>query len=311
MKMLTKIYRYIPILFLAAWSCSAFSAGEENQKNSLSPWNMCETAIETLEIKTIVPPYLLKHLSLAKSGRFDKENLSIKPWPWTVSINELQLFFDTREEAIHEARMLVQEGWSDLKFGCLQIRVNNLDLAGLKLSIMFDPANNIRLGADYLTRLYQNGQNWQTALDIFISKGLSVSVKRNCTIDCFNDAVTGESEKISQYKVRSIDYNRTAFLNKVLKDKKQANRQNLGEENKLRRRETQLNAWRSNRARPEALAQLLAKRIAENARRAEQKISKLSNKEKKKTFSEKRKKQLSDWRKKIKLQGQKSRLQPY
>ena len=58
----------MPILFLAAWSCSAFSAGEENQKNSLSPWNMCETAIEKLEIKTTVPPYLLKHLSSAKSG---------------------------------------------------------------------------------------------------------------------------------------------------------------------------------------------------------------------------------------------------
>ncbi|MBL94711.1 MAG: hypothetical protein CFH06_00852 [Alphaproteobacteria bacterium MarineAlpha3_Bin5] len=309
--MLTKIYRYIPILFFAAWSCSAFSAGEEDEKNSLSPWDMCETAIEKLEMETTVPSYLLKHLSLAKSGRFDQENLAIKPWPWTVSINEFQLFFDTREKAFHEARMLVQEGWSDLKFGCLQIRVDNLDLVASKLSIMFDPANNIRLGADYLTRLYQNGQNWQTALDIFISKGMSVSLKPNCTIDCFSDGGIGGAEKISQYKVRTIDYNRTAFLNKALKDKKQANRQNLGEENKLRRRKIQLSAWRSNRARPEALAQLLAIRIAENAKREEQKISKLSNKAKKKTFSEKRKKQLSDWRKKIKSQAQKIRLQPY
>ena len=129
---------------------------------------------------------------------------------------------------------------------------------------------------------------------------------RHCTLDFgppgqLYDYSCFEKQKTIyvSHSLQSIDHSRTMLLNQRLREKRKNAREKNTKSGLSNLRKSQIEAWRTNRSRPEALAQVLAIRIAENAKRRQKKLKKFYHQENKLSFTEKRHNELLSWRKKL------------
>jgi hypothetical protein len=124
----------------------------------------CVTPVARQERLYGIPSQLLAAVSLAESGRWDKENSASFAWPWTVTAEGKGQFFASKAEAIAQVQALKARGIRNIDVGCMQINLQYHPNAFPDLETAFEPENNVGYAAKYLRSLFDDTKSWITAV---------------------------------------------------------------------------------------------------------------------------------------------------
>jgi len=124
----------------------------------------CVTPIARQERLHGIPSQLLAAVSLAESGRWDKENAASFAWPWTVTAEGKGQFFASKAEAIAQVQALKARGIRNIDVGCMQINLQYHPNAFPDLETAFEPDSNVAYAAKYLRGLFDDSKSWITAV---------------------------------------------------------------------------------------------------------------------------------------------------
>lgn len=124
----------------------------------------CVTPIAGQERLHGIPSQLLAAVSLAESGRWDKENAASFAWPWTVTAEGKGQFFASKAEAIAQVQALKARGIRNIDVGCMQINLMYHPNAFPDLETAFEPDSNVAYAAKYLRSLFDDSKSWITAV---------------------------------------------------------------------------------------------------------------------------------------------------
>ncbi len=124
----------------------------------------CVTPIARQERIYGIPSQLLAAVSLAESGRWDKENSASFAWPWTVTAEGKGQFFASKAEAIAQVQALKARGIRNIDVGCMQINMQYHPDAFPDLETAFEPESNVAYAAKYLRSLFDDSKSWITAV---------------------------------------------------------------------------------------------------------------------------------------------------
>jgi hypothetical protein len=287
---------FTAVLVILAFKNTA-KAETETVKNI--SWNLCQNAIGKLNQENNMPIKLLNALSIADAGRWNRVKQETIAWPWTFSINGWKFFFETKQKAVREVQDLLGEGWRNILVGCLQVNIDKHGSAFFDLNEAFDPRSNAYFAANYIKNIYKKELGWLNAIKEYHPNNFLEDPDYTKKLQHLWSRKEEQQKIYLPSSPQSIDHSRTMSLNQRLRDK----RKNAREENTKiglsNLRKSQIQAWRTNRSRPETLAQVLAVRIAENAKRRQSKLKKLYNQKNKVSFAQKRRTELLNWRKRL------------
>ena len=127
-----------------------FAAAEPNHPANSET---CRNAIRHTEAALDLPIGILQAISLAESGRWDKESRSKFAWPWTVTARGKGEFYPSRATAMAAVKRLKSEGVRNIDVGCMQINLLHHPDAYDSLDEAFDPIANSRYAAGLFARL--------------------------------------------------------------------------------------------------------------------------------------------------------------
>ena len=143
---------------------STFSAFSNNQQIS----DICELAAQKAAIESGVPLSVLRAISLTETGR--KINGQFKPWPWTVNMEGIGKWFDNYEEAKKYVDRHFDRGARSFDVGCFQINYRWHHQAFSSIEQMFEPMENARYAAKFLSELYDEFGEWSKAAGAYHSR---------------------------------------------------------------------------------------------------------------------------------------------
>ncbi len=123
----------------------------------------CVAPIARQERLNGIPAGLLNAVSLAESGRWDKQNAASFAWPWTVTAEGKGQFFASKAEAIAQVQSLRARGIRNIDVGCMQINMMYHPDAFANLEAAFEPESNVAYAAKYLRGLYDDTKSWIAA----------------------------------------------------------------------------------------------------------------------------------------------------
>lgn len=127
----------------------------------------CLRALQTYERSFQIPQGLTTAVSLVETGRpMGGRRL---PWPWTINANGQGRFFDTKEQAVAEARKLLEQGQRSIDVGCMQVNLRYHPTAFRTLEEAFDPAINVAYGTKFLASLHSVQGSWEKAVERYHS----------------------------------------------------------------------------------------------------------------------------------------------
>jgi tetratricopeptide (TPR) repeat protein len=128
----------------------------------------CLRFLQSYERSFSIPQGLLTAISLVESGR---PGLADHPvaWPWTINVNGQGRYFETKEEAVAEARKQLDSGQRSIDVGCMQINLRYHPNAFRSIDDAFDPATNVAYGAQYLASLHRLQGSWAKAVERYHS----------------------------------------------------------------------------------------------------------------------------------------------
>jgi len=135
----------------------------------VSPFFDCEAAITAAEQppKTervaAIPDKLMPAISRVESGRLDPATKRVRAWPWTINVEGVGSFFDTKESALVAVRALQARGVKSIDVGCMQVNLMHHPRAFATLDEAFDPPANARYAALFLRTLFRQTGNWNLA----------------------------------------------------------------------------------------------------------------------------------------------------
>lgn len=148
----------------------AAGAGQTAQVKTPNPWTMCAKATNRVERERKIPRQLLRAISKAESGRFNKERQAVMAWPWTVMAEGRGRYLDTKAEAIAEVEGLRARGVRNIDVGCMQINLMHHPDAFASLDEAFDPLTNVRYAASFLKTMAANQGSWAKAAAYYHSQ---------------------------------------------------------------------------------------------------------------------------------------------
>lgn len=129
---------------------------------------MCQSAAAKAERAHAIPENLLQAITLVETGRWlDKKTTA---WPWTVNIAGKSHYFDSRSEALVFAMARAQIGAKSMDLGCFQINTKWHSKNFSTMEEMFDPDAGAAYAASFLTKLYQEFGDWDTAVKSYHSR---------------------------------------------------------------------------------------------------------------------------------------------
>lgn len=126
--------------------------------------DVCARATAAIEREKALPPRLLHSISLAESGRWDKERRASRAWPWTINAEGNGQYFPTKAEAIAAVRTLQARGVRSIDVGCMQVNLHHHPAAFATLETAFDPVENARYAAGFLSELRGQTGSWARAI---------------------------------------------------------------------------------------------------------------------------------------------------
>jgi hypothetical protein len=130
---------------------------------------LCEAAVANARTK-IIPETLLPAIARVESGRLDPVFSRFRPWPWTINVEGVGSFFDSKEEAIAAVQAFQAKGVRSIDVGCMQVNLMFHPDAFPTLEDAFDPATNTAYAVRFLTSLYNQTKDWNLAAAYYHSQ---------------------------------------------------------------------------------------------------------------------------------------------
>lgn len=155
---------------------------------------LCYGAIARVSQESGVPRDVLLAISLTETGR--KMEGKMRPWPWTVNMEGKGVWFDTRDAALDYVRREFARGARSFDTGCFQINYKWHHQHFSSLEAMFDPYENTRYAAKFLTSLQKEFGSWTRAAGAYHSRTPKYATKYAKRFDRYRDYVAGRAEQI-------------------------------------------------------------------------------------------------------------------
>ncbi len=133
-------------------------------QNRLDSGDICAEAVRAAERMHRLPRMLLHAVSLAESGRWDKEEQASVAWPWTVNAGGQGKFFPSKEAAVNEIIRLRANGVRNIDVGCMQVNLGYHGHAFDGIEEALDPVNNVAYAATWLKQLRNREGAWAYAV---------------------------------------------------------------------------------------------------------------------------------------------------
>ncbi|MCW9044933.1 MAG: transglycosylase SLT domain-containing protein [Alphaproteobacteria bacterium] len=174
-----------------------------------------------------IPKNLLTAISIAESGRWDKEKKEIIAWPWTVTAKGKGNYYPSKSTAIRAVKELKAQGIKNIDVGCMQINLYYHPDAFDSLDEAFDPQSNAEYSASFLKRLFKSNGSWNQATAYYHSgtpeKGMRYKER---VLGLWNEIQHDEpavqsarvEEKSNPYIV-PVDFDRSTLVNKFMKSR--------------------------------------------------------------------------------------------
>ncbi len=134
-----------------------------------TPYDLCEGAIAAAR-PAAMPPTLLGAIARVESGRLDAATGRARPWPWTINVEGVGSFFDTKTDVIAAVRATQAKGVRSIDVGCMQVNLMYHPTAFADLETAFDPAANTAYAARFLLALYGQSKDWNLATAMYHSQ---------------------------------------------------------------------------------------------------------------------------------------------
>ncbi|MEM6386076.1 MAG: transglycosylase SLT domain-containing protein [Pseudomonadota bacterium] len=157
---------YIRLVAFLTFLLSVQPAFASNDAKHISA--MCNDAARQVASESRVPIDVLLAISLTETGR--RTATDFAPWPWTVNMEGVGKWFDDPKSAKHYVRQHFQRGARSFDVGCFQINYKWHGKAFSSISEMFDPVENARYAARFLTELYDEFGDWSQAAGAYHSR---------------------------------------------------------------------------------------------------------------------------------------------
>lgn len=130
--------------------------------------DVCEWAAAQASRESGVPADILAALSLTETGR--RLDGVVRPWAWSANSEGTGQWFDDPEGAIAFAEGRVREGRHNLDIGCFQLNYRWHGENFTSVRQMFDPLENARYAARFVSQLYMETGDWRIAAGAFHSR---------------------------------------------------------------------------------------------------------------------------------------------
>ncbi len=170
MRRLALLLTLLPGLALARTPHPTPKPPPELPAQPLTPPAMCEAAIASAEQAQKLPDRVLTSIALRESGRLDADAGRVRPWPWTINVEGVGHFFDSKEEAIAAVQAFQADGEASIDVGCMQVNLLHHPDAFANLDEAFDPTHNAQYGGRFLKGLFASMGDWGTAIAAYHSR---------------------------------------------------------------------------------------------------------------------------------------------
>ena len=144
---------------------SAFHPGPAWAANGAE---LCDQAARYASERTGVPLDVLRAITRTETGR-KASGSTPDPWPWTVNMEGVGKWFDTRADALRFAELFHERGARSFDVGCFQINYRWHGNAFGSIDEMFDPKANALYAARFLLRLHARTGDWSKAAGAYHS----------------------------------------------------------------------------------------------------------------------------------------------
>lgn len=152
--------KILPLLALIGVTGLAHAADE--------PGTLCDAAAQAAARESGVPLDILLAITRAETGR--RSNGVFLPWPWAINDNGQGYWFASEDAALKAASDRLAAGDDNFDIGCFQINTHYHGEAFDTLAAMFDPVQNARYAAVFLTELRQETGDWDKAIAAYHSR---------------------------------------------------------------------------------------------------------------------------------------------
>lgn len=277
------------VLSLATIAITPLLVSAEQTHVIGNEWKLCDSQTHKVEREKGIPLYLLKSISLAETGRWDRQKRENVAWPWTVTALGVGNYFQNKFEALKYVRFLQANAITNIDVGCMQVNLHYHGDAFASLEDAMDPATNVTYAAKYLKGLYQSARSWTKATGFYHSK---------------------TPKHFQVYKLKVLKYWKQQRQLVGLEDRKAVNLHHMAKLNARRKQQKQkalnssptnvhshqLNAWRNSDKKNHNMATLAKIRRASKSAQWQEKYSQDRRDKTGKDFANKRRKQLDKWR---------------
>ncbi|CAM3699592.1 hypothetical protein [Paracoccus yeei] len=152
-------------LLVLMLSCLSAGAGQ----GAVPPAaEVCEWATQQAARESGVPPDILGALTLTETGR--RMDGVVRPWAWSANAEGEGTWFDDPQSAIAFAQDRVAQGRTNLDIGCFQLNFRWHGENFASVAQMFDPLENARYAARFVSQLYAETGDWRAAAGAFHSR---------------------------------------------------------------------------------------------------------------------------------------------
>ncbi len=128
----------------------------------------CDRAARIAAAETGVPVNVLLAITRAETGR--AENGRLVPWPWTVNMEGKGAWFPQKADALNFAQDRFDAGVRNFDVGCFQLNYRWHGKNFADIGQMFEPIENARYAADFLSRLFSETGDWSKAAASYHSR---------------------------------------------------------------------------------------------------------------------------------------------
>ncbi len=161
--------KYLICIIIAFFSLNT-CAGDYQEYLLLHYSNYCSNYFDHFEKKYNIPKHLLRSISIVETGRWHPEAKAYLPWPWAINQGGKSYYLKSKKEAIEKVKQMLQDGFTNIDIGCMQINLHHHPNSFTNLSQGFDPKENIEYAANFLKKNYQLSENWQAAIAAYHSQ---------------------------------------------------------------------------------------------------------------------------------------------
>lgn len=130
--------------------------------------DVCEWAARQAAEEKGVPIDIMGALTLTETGR--RMEGAVRPWAWSANAEGEGTWFDDPQSAIAFAQDRVDQGRTNVDIGCFQLNYRWHGENFASVAQMFDPLENARYAANFVSQLHAQTGDWRSAAGAFHSR---------------------------------------------------------------------------------------------------------------------------------------------